>query len=268
MNSKLNACEVFLSVQGEGICTGTPSIFIRLSGCNLHCMFKNPDGEITPCDSPFASIMAEKPQFTSIFEVAQEVTSILEQYPEVKHIVVTGGEPMIQQKALESLFDIIIAIDPDVFITIETNGTIRPSEKMIHTVDLWSISPKLQSSAHFEGTDIPKEVQKRHNLLRINPQVLSSYITKGSAGQLKFVYTGKECVPEIEFLLENIKGKLTGEVLNTFIYDWDVLLMPEGICSSELNKSIDNGLLDACYKHGWRMTDRLQIRVWGNTRGV
>ena len=69
--------EIFHSLQGEGFNTGTASVFIRLSGCNLHCTF---------CDTRHESGM-----MMSLPEVVEQVM----QYPKAPLIVLTGGEPSL-----------------------------------------------------------------------------------------------------------------------------------------------------------------------------
>ena len=88
-NRKLRICEIYASVQGEGLLTGTPSTFIRTSGCNLRCWF---------CDTPFASWDPEGGYLT-VEQVRQQCLDLKSDY-----IVLTGGEPMIH-KALPGLCD-------------------------------------------------------------------------------------------------------------------------------------------------------------------
>lgn len=107
--------EIFLSLQGEGRFTGTPSVFIRLSGCNLRCAF---------CDTDHTSgkEMSEE-------EIAANVTHFA-----ASHVVITGGEP--------SLFLTPTLVDKlhkaGKYVAVETNGTHPlPAE-----VDWVTLSPK------------------------------------------------------------------------------------------------------------------------------
>src|SRR5215211_2456212 len=72
--------EIFFSVQGEGKLTGVPSVFVRASGCNLRCQW---------CDTPYASWQPEG-EDVSVDRIVEQVVG----YP-AKHVVLTGGEPMI-----------------------------------------------------------------------------------------------------------------------------------------------------------------------------
>ncbi|WP_436440803.1 radical SAM protein, partial [Enterococcus faecium] len=76
----LRISEIFASVQGEGIWVGIPSVFVRVSGCNLRCVW---------CDTPYASWNPEGP----ILELEDILTQI-ETY-KIDHVVLTGGEPML-----------------------------------------------------------------------------------------------------------------------------------------------------------------------------
>jgi 7-carboxy-7-deazaguanine synthase len=120
-------CEIFYSLQGEGTYIGAPSIFIRTSGCTQKCCW---------CDTPYTSWWNEGNK-VSIDEIYK---TCINHSGYVKHIVITGGEPMIQ-KDLPELVNLLKKNKH--FVTIETNGTIfNPDVKP----DLFSISPKTSNS--------------------------------------------------------------------------------------------------------------------------
>ncbi len=107
--------EIFYSLQGEGFFTGTPSVFVRLSGCNLKCSF---------CDT----------QHETYEEMTEEdIVAAVLQYP-ARHIVVTGGEPSLQLTA--SLVEKLHAAGR--FVAVETNGT----RLLPENVDWITLSPK------------------------------------------------------------------------------------------------------------------------------
>lgn len=107
--------EMFYSIQGEGYFSGTPAIFIRLSGCNLRCPF---------CDT----------QHQTQREVTDDdIVVFTEQYPS-KLVVITGGEPALQ--LTESLIDKLHAKGK--YVAVETNGT----KKIPNNVDWITVSPK------------------------------------------------------------------------------------------------------------------------------
>src|SRR5580692_3834951 len=79
--------EIFYSVQGEGSLVGVPSVFVRTSGCNLRCSW---------CDTPYTSWHPEGADL-SIDQIATQVAG----YPRARHVVLTGGEPMIAPRVVE-----------------------------------------------------------------------------------------------------------------------------------------------------------------------
>ena len=100
--------EIFYSLQGEGELTGVPSVFVRTSGCNLRCNW---------CDTPYASWQPEG-ETRSVEHIVAEV----KRHP-AKHVVLTGGEPMIA-KEIHALAAAIKSLGHH--ITIETAGTVAP----------------------------------------------------------------------------------------------------------------------------------------------
>lgn len=131
--STLVVNEIFKSIQGEGILTGTPSTFVRLAGCNLHCSY---------CDTPYALAQGAGDSILTIEEIVDQITT--------KHVVITGGEPLIQRN-VKDLADLCDASGH--IVTIETNGTIY-REKLRWPVYLFSVSPKLCSSGHAPNRDV------------------------------------------------------------------------------------------------------------------
>ncbi len=107
--------EIFYSLQGEGCFTGTPAVFVRMSGCNRACPF---------CDTDFAS-------FTPM--TAEGIVAEVEKYP-CRHVVITGGEPTLQ------LDDALVGLlkEHGKYLQIETNGS-RPVPRGIDWV---TCSPK------------------------------------------------------------------------------------------------------------------------------
>lgn len=128
--------EIFYSLQGEGFYVGVPSVFIRLSGCNLQCSF---------CDTTHQS-------FTDMSE--REIADVVAQYP-AQHVVITGGEPSLQLTAL--LIELLHKLDKEV--AVETNGThILPEN-----VDWITLSPK----DAFIVSPAVKVVLKRCNEMKV-----------------------------------------------------------------------------------------------------
>jgi len=223
--------EIFYSLQGEGILTGVPSVFVRTSGCNLRC---------TWCDTPYTSWQPEGEELP----VERIVAAVIGHH--ASHAVVTGGEPMIQPDIVRLTQRLK---DFGLHITIETAGTVYEAV----TCDLMSISPKLANS-----TPTRREGGKwapQHDRLRHQPDVLKRLMAEFEY-QLKFVVSEPEDLGEIEAIL-----KETGADRSR------VVLMPEGI-SPEAIYQKSQWLVEICKRERFRYGPRLHIDLFGNQRGV
>ena len=227
--------EIFYSVQGEGELTGVPSVFIRTSGCNLRCRW---------CDTPYASWSPEGTEM-SVAQILAEV----EKHP-AAHVVLTGGEPMVA-RGIHELATALRSLGKH--ITIETAGTIAPGGI---ACDLASISPKLADSTPAPGSIEPAWIE-RHEKSRHRPEILGEWLTSYPF-QLKFVFSSPADVAEIESLIAET---------SLAIPPAKILLMPEGTDPERID-SRRAELVDFCLKKGFRLCDRLHIRLFGNTRGT
>ena len=224
--------EMFYSIQGEGFLCGVPSLFVRTTGCNLRCSF---------CDSPHTSWNPEGEEHS-----LNEIMEIAARYPS-RHVVITGGEPYLQNELPELCARFK---DAGYHITIETAGTVfRP----LHA-DLLSISPKLSNSIP-RLLDDGKHAQ-RHDAARMNAEVLRSLIAQGDY-QLKFVVDAPDDLKEIEVFLKEIGGVERSRVL----------LMPQGITRKELDERA-GWLVEYCKQQNYRYCPRLHIELYGNKRGT
>lgn len=231
LQDRLRIAEIFTSVQGEGIWAGVPSTFVRISGCNLRCVW---------CDTPYASWSPEGP-ILPVSEIVEQVLAT-----RIDHVVITGGEPMLFE-ATETLATELRRLGKT--ITIETAGTIF----RILPCDLMSISPKLVNSIPV-GTDW----EARHDTIRLNVPVLQGLIDT-YAHQLKFVVNPEagDDLSEIEELL----GCLSG------VKPERVLLMPEGTDSETLHRRA-RLLVQPAIVRNWRLTPRMHVDLFGNTKGT
>lgn len=227
----MKIAEVFYSIQGEGILAGTPSAFIRASGCNLRCVW---------CDTPYASWEPEGEEL-AIEEILAWVARFRAHYT-----VLTGGEPMIAPEIVP-LTQALRQMGQH--ITIETAGTV------FAPVDchLMSISPKLSNSTPFER-EAGRWVSM-HERLRIQPAVLRR-LMETYEYQLKFVVQQEEDLPEIRELVERLHAN-----------PQRVVLMPEGTDPAVLRERA-LWVVEACKAHGYRYSPRLHIELYGNRRGV
>jgi 7-carboxy-7-deazaguanine synthase len=226
----MKIAELFYSIQGEGLLAGTPSVFVRTSGCNLRCHW---------CDTPYTSWSAEGSE-RSIGEIAAYVKQHSTGYT-----VLTGGEPMIAPQ-IASLTEALR--DFDQHITIETAGTVFAPVRC----DLMSVSPKLANSTPWQRD---AEWARRHEKLRIQRDVLRRLISSYEY-QLKFVVVSEEDLDEVREVIA-----LSGAARDR------VVLMPEGTDTHTL-RTRGAWLAEVCKREGWRFSPRLHIELWGDRRGV
>lgn len=228
--------ELFYSVQGEGVLTGVPSVFVRTSGCNLRCRW---------CDTPYASWKPEGEEMT-----VDAIVQAVGQWPAARHVVLTGGEPMVAR----GIHDLAAALrGRGLHISIETAGTVLPEGI---ACDLASLSPKLAHSTPQEGTIEPGWIA-RHERLRLQPDVLRAWLAHGADYQLKFVVSGAADMEEIGALVTSL-GSVPAD---------RVLLMPEGRSMEELRER-SAWLVEVCKATGHRYCHRLHIELFGNRRGT
>ncbi len=224
----MKIAEIFYSVQGEGILLGTPSVFVRTSGCNLRCSW---------CDTPYTSWAPEGEE--------RSIDSILDEagrYP-ARHAVVTGGEPMIARGIVE-LTEKLRA--RGLHITIETAGTVFAPV----ACHLMSISPKLANS-----TPSDPAWSARHDRLRLQADALRR-LTESYEYQLKFVLARPEDFAEVQTLVAQLGAPPSR-----------VVLMPEGTDPDTL-RDRSRWLVEIAKSEGYRFSPRLHIDLWGPRRGV
>jgi len=223
----MRVSEIFYSLQGEGKLVGTPSVFVRLAGCPLRCKW---------CDTKYAW-GTDSGDEMDIDEIIAEVEGW-----DTGYVVVTGGEPMVQDGLGEMLSRLK---KRDKHITVETAGIVYQGGL---DCDLMSISPKL-SNAGLEQADTSGYKPLDIGVLR--------KLTADYNYQLKFVIDKPEDGEEVQQVLEQIgdidKGKVS--------------LMPQ---ARTRRKFIEKApvVADLCKGTGFRFCNRLQILLWDTQRGV
>jgi 7-carboxy-7-deazaguanine synthase len=227
----LKIAEIFHSIQGEGGLIGTPSVFVRTSGCNLRCVW---------CDTPYTSWEPEGEEME-----LEEILAHVARY-RAHYAVITGGEPLIANDVV-SLTEALRRMA--MHITVETAGTVFAPV----ACDLMSISPKLANSTPYERDSGRWATQ--HDRLRIRQDVLRRLMGAYDY-QLKFVVEEEEDLDEIRSLLTSLRAD-----------PQRVILMPEGTDPDVLR---DRGawLAEICKAQGYRFSPRLHIDLYGNRRGV
>jgi len=235
---KVSGDGVFFTLQGEGLTQGMPAVFLRLHICNLQCGW---------CDSWY-TWNKKTPQFWteannySTDEVSNMLESAWNAGTERKdlpiRVVVTGGEPTLQQKLIEEL----ARKHEDWNWEIETNGTIMPSQYLLEHFQ-FNCSPKLENSDNKRA-------------LRIHPDVLQA-INTAEKSAFKFVV-----------MTDNDLDEIQRDFIDSGLVSIDkVILMPEGITTDQLRGHMTQ-VAEYAKRKGFRMLSRLQTDIWGTARRV
>ncbi|WP_231602641.1 7-carboxy-7-deazaguanine synthase QueE [Neorhodopirellula pilleata] len=238
-SATLRIAETFASRQGEGLLTGTPSFFIRTSGCNLRCWF---------CDTPYASWNPEgqRRSIESLVDEARTARVAGSDEP-ISHVVLTGGEPLVAA-GIGDLADQLRA--GGFHVTIETAGTVD----VAIGCDLLSLSPKLSAStpdpAEHPGWAI------KHEQRRLPVETMRRLIERAPSFQVKFVVDSPDEFEEIESVVKSLTVESSA-----------VWIMPQGVTNDQLDAAAP-WLRPWCEAHGYRYCDRMQIRWYGNRRGT
>ena len=240
---KLAVSEVFYSIQGEGKTVGIPSVFVRLGGCNLMCggMGTQFDGELHNgaefrCDTVEVWMKATSKELHEILPQDCE-TAIRNE----AHIILTGGEPTMQQEALVEFIKYVKAyVNSNAYFEVETNGTIMPNEFLLEQIDLWNCSPKLRNS----GMD---------NAMTYKPNVIKELNKKNTI--FKFVVNSDKEWEEIERDYLPIVDREK------------IYLMPAGENQELLNENKQRVVELAKDKY-LNFTTRLHIEIWNKKTGV
>jgi 7-carboxy-7-deazaguanine synthase len=224
--------EIYHSIQGEGLLTGTPSVFVRASGCNLRCWF---------CDTPFASWSPEGNDW-SVDEIITRVATW-----NCSHVVITGGEPMLFAELIPLTERLRAA---GMHITIETAGTLY----LPVACDLMSISPKMANSTPPAERDARWHV--RHEQARRAPEIVHRLMSEFDH-QLKFVIDTPADCDEVEEYLSQLPEVARDRVL----------FMPQGVEPQDLAERAA-WLEPYCQVHNLRFCPRRQIEWFGLVRGT
>ena len=280
--SKIKVAELFYSLQGEGQYLGTPSIFLRVFGCNFKCpgfgmqfgehsterLAVDPDKYDsynslplvhTGCDS-YASWDVRFKKFSPMMSVSQIVDKMEELLPggkfsKSKHLILTGGEPLLGWQ--RSYIDLLKEIEERemglTHITFETNGTQSLHESLINYLNstdievMFSISSKLPSSG--EAWDDA-----------IKPEVVDQYITEviSSKAYFKWVVSDQQDYEDVNNAIKTYAEE--GVYL-------PVYLMPAG-GTTMIYDNNEKWVAEMCMNNGWNYTPRLQVQLWKNAWGT
>ena len=240
--------ECYKCIQGEGKYVGIPHILIRLNGCRLRCQW----GRYNFCDTSYASWKPEKNSISW-----NDLIKLYNENPHIKYTMITGGGPTLQPELLKELC--VVAKQYNHFITIETEG----SEYVQTVADFISLSPKLESSRpipnsfnHLINRQVTDIDLYRHEEWRKNYKAMQRLIYGHKDYQLKPVITCLKDLKEVKEIQDILR------ISNDKVY-----LMPEGITNEQLQKNREL-LFDICLNEGYNYSDRLQVIVYGDKRGV
>lgn len=232
--------EIFASLQGEGPTAGTPAAFVRLSGCNLACTWCDTaytwhfEGDDRPHRSGETFAKRANQVVLTEEDAAGRIAALGQ-----KRLIVTGGEPLLQAHRLVDM----LAHLPDILrLEIETNGTIEPPGSLDFRVDQYNVSPKLAGSGNTAE-------------LALKPELLDRWATDERA-VFKFVIEHQGDLEEVHELARKYR-----------IPPWRLYLMPEGTDSATLTERA-KWLVPVCLRHGYRLSDRRQIHLFGDERGT
>ena len=232
--------EIFASLQGEGPSQGRPCAFVRLSRCNLACVWCDTayTWRFTGDNRPHRSAETFDRRTNQVTldesEVADRIAALGQ-----PRLVVTGGEPLLQAAALARM----LALLPEgITVEIETNGTIAPPPALDALVDQYNVSPKLAHSGN------PAD-------LALVPERLAEWAANPRA-VFKFVVAGPADVDEALGLVE--RHAVARE---------RVWLMAEGTDSATL-EAREAWIQQLCLANGLTLSKRLHIQLYGDTRGT
>jgi organic radical activating enzyme len=232
--------EIFASLQGEGASIGRPSVFVRLSRCNLACHWCDTaytwrfDGDNRPHRDARSFARADNQMALDPAEVAARIRAF-----GVPRLVITGGEPLLQGAGLVQM---IAALGEAFHIEVETNGTVVPTVALDPLIQQYNVSPKLAHSGN-PGS------------LALIPERLAAWAADPRA-LFKFVIATPDDLNEVRTLAQTFA-----------IVPERLFVMPEGTDSQSL-RDRSRWLAPAAMEAGWRFTDRLHIHLYGDTRGT
>ena len=221
--------EIFKSIQGEGPNFGKPAIFLRTAQCNLKC---------TWCDTKYTwdwknyDFQKEVKEMT-IDEVKDAILDL-----EIKHLVITGGEPLLQQ---DDLADLLSFLKPDFYVEVETNCTILPNKMLTDLVDQWNVSPKTENSGN------PLELYEDSECYFFFANQENCFF--------KYVVENETDIPEIKKFVAKYN-----------IPETRVQLMTQASTKEEV-RSREKSISELAKQHNFVFSPRLHVALWGSQRG-
>ena len=221
--------EIFKSIQGEGPNFGKPAIFLRTAQCNLKC---------TWCDTKYTwdwenyDFQKEVNEMT-IDEIKGAILDL-----EINHLVITGGEPLLQQ---DDLADLLSFLKPNFYVEIETNCTILPNKMLTDLVDQWNVSPKTENSGN------PLELYENNECYYFFANQENCFF--------KYVVENEADIPEIKKFVTKYK-----------IPEKRVQLMTQASTKEEI-RIREKSISELAKSNNFTFSPRLHVAMWGSQRG-
>jgi len=243
-----NKPEIFHSIQGEGKNLGKPSVFIRLSLCNLYCKWCDTDYTWNWEGTNYVHNNSVRPGYQKFNKdemmallTDEEIIDTVSNF-HCDNIVITGGEPLIQQKSIIPMLAMLQARNPDCHIEYETNGTFVPLPELDALSHQYNVSIKLSNSGvTYED--------------RISPEAIS-YFAASPKSNFKFVVDTETDLQEVQAIINHY------QISNKVVY-----LMPQGSSVDSLRQK-QSWIVEVCKQYNYNYSDRLHIHIWGDKRGV
>ncbi|MBT4327512.1 MAG: 7-carboxy-7-deazaguanine synthase QueE [Candidatus Nitrosopelagicus sp.] len=227
--STMQVNEIFKSIQGEGPNFGKPAIFLRTAQCNLKC---------TWCDTKYTwdwenyDFQKEVNEMT-IDEIKGAILDL-----EINHLVITGGEPLLQQ---DDLADLLSFLKPNFYVEIETNCTILPNKMLTDLVDQWNVSPKTENSGN------PLELYENNECYYFFANQENCFF--------KYVVENEADIPEIKKFVTKYK-----------IPEKRVQLMTQASTKEEI-RIREKSISELAKSNNFAFSPRLHVAMWGSQRG-
>jgi len=221
--------EIFKSIQGEGPNFGKPAIFLRTAQCNLKC---------TWCDTKYTWDWENYDYTKEVKEMTiEEIKEQLLDH-EIRHLVITGGEPLLQQ---DDLADLLSFLKPDFYVEIETNCTILPNKMLTDLVDQWNVSPKTENSGN------PLELYENDECYYFFANQENCFF--------KYVVENESDIPEIKKFVAKYN-----------IPENRVQLMTQASTKEEISAR-EKSISELAKANNFLFSPRLHVAMWGAQRG-
>jgi len=223
---KVSGDQTFFTLQGEGQSIGKSAVFLRLHFCNLHCNW---------CDTKYTWDKNSKEFWQEGKDWSfQHTLKEISKNP-TERLVITGGEPLLQQERIAEFIDLI----PDWQIEIETNGTIKPLPLLTQRCQ-FNVSPKLENS------DNSLKLRYKPDVLKVFNQLPNT--------TFKFVVQSEKDMNEIDQIVSECG-----------LDPSKIIIMPEGTTQEDIRNHALS-ITEQVKNRGWRLLPRLQVMLWGAKR--